>query len=119
MYGPYLCKDGRLRIIIDGKTKSYPRFLWESAYGKLPEDLEIHHKNKNPLDNKLTNLEVLSKKEHRKLHRKIKSELFVCPVCSKDFSLEGKRLSYSKSNRLKGKKGPFCSRSCAGKWSTY
>ncbi len=30
--------------------------------------LEIHHKDRNPLNNKPTNLRVLTKKEHKELH---------------------------------------------------
>lgn len=44
------------------------RYLWEKNVGKIPTGYEIHHKDKNPLNNELDNLEMLSIEEHRKLH---------------------------------------------------
>jgi hypothetical protein len=35
-------------------------------------NLEIHHKNRKPLNNDPTNLRVLTKKEHQDLHKRAK-----------------------------------------------
>lgn len=35
---------------------------------KLPQGWVVHHKNKNKLDNRITNLEVILKQKHDKLH---------------------------------------------------
>jgi len=42
--------------------------IWKDAYGAIPDGCEIHHKDKNPLNNDLDNLECLSSEEHLKLH---------------------------------------------------
>lgn len=36
----------------------------------------VHHKNHNRKDNRIENLEVLSRKEHSKLHRKLDAHTF-------------------------------------------
>jgi hypothetical protein len=46
------------------------RKIWEKHYGKIPFDCCIHHKNGNKKDNRIENLECLSRKEHGKRHRK-------------------------------------------------
>ena len=38
------------------------------VYGKIPKGYEVHHKNREKLDNNPDNLQVLSKEEHRKIH---------------------------------------------------
>ena len=44
-------------------------FLNEIAQGRTPnQDVEIHHKDENKLNNKLSNLEALTATEHRRLH---------------------------------------------------
>ena len=35
-------------------------------------DLEVHHKNRKPTDNKPTNLRLLTPKEHDDLHKRAK-----------------------------------------------
>lgn len=42
--------------------------VWETFVGPIPEGYEIHHKNHNPKDNRLDNLELLSNEEHYKIH---------------------------------------------------
>lgn len=39
-----------------------------SAYGHVPDDCQVHHKNKVKTDNSAANLEVLNKSEHRQRH---------------------------------------------------
>jgi hypothetical protein len=43
--------------------------IWEDAYGLIPPRHEIHHKDGNPLNNALDNLECLTIKEHKERHR--------------------------------------------------
>ena len=44
------------------------RYVWEHYNGKIPEGCEIHHKDLNRNNNDISNLECLSKSEHKKLH---------------------------------------------------
>lgn len=39
--------------------------IWEAAHGPVPEGWTIHHKDRNPLNNALENLECLTVPEHR------------------------------------------------------
>jgi hypothetical protein len=42
--------------------------IWKAAHGPIPEGLEIHHKDGNPLNNALSNLEPVTKAEHVQKH---------------------------------------------------
>lgn len=49
-------------------TERLHRRMWEDAYGPIPEDHHIHHKNGNSHDNRLENLECIHKKKHHSMH---------------------------------------------------
>src|SRR5258708_34115390 len=42
--------------------------IWKDAHGAMPAGYEIHHKDHNPLNNAIENLECLSKEDHQKRH---------------------------------------------------
>lgn len=44
------------------------RDIWKFHRGEIPEGFHIHHKDENPLNNDISNLEALEPKEHRKRH---------------------------------------------------
>lgn len=44
------------------------REVWRAANGPIPARMDIHHKNDNPSDNRLANLEAKPKSEHRSIH---------------------------------------------------
>lgn len=52
----------------DGKFRYEHRVVWEAAHGPIPSNAMIHHKNHDPLDNRLENLEALSRSEHMRTH---------------------------------------------------
>ena len=44
--------------------KKLHRDVWRNAFGEIPEKCHIHHKDNNPLNNTIENLECLPAKEH-------------------------------------------------------
>jgi hypothetical protein len=67
---------------------------------------EVHHKNHNPLDNELNNLEVLTRDEHIALHKQEKQiypDRKNCANCGAEFTV----------NPRKRKRHKCCSKECA------
>lgn len=60
------------------------RDVWKCYYGEIPDGCEIHHRDNNPANNALENLQCLTKAEHRRIHNAQKTES-VCVVCGKTF----------------------------------
>lgn len=56
----------RVRVQIDGRSVSMPahRLIWEALVGPIPAGLELNHCNGRRGDNRLENLEVVSKSEN-------------------------------------------------------
>lgn len=44
------------------------REIWKAAHGPIPMGYDVHHKDRNPLNNDPSNLECLSRAEHNALH---------------------------------------------------
>lgn len=94
----------------------YPlhRVIAENMIGRLLKNGEdVHHINEDKNDNTPGNLEVLSKSEHAKRHKKPIDLINVsCSNCMKLFKLKPHvyriRMKRNKSGKL------FCSRSCGG-----
>lgn len=119
-YGPYKRKDGRKHFVVfysDGKrgSLSYPRYLMERHLGRklLPSET-VDHINNDETDDRIENLQILSladniRKRHALSPRKMYK--FICPMCGKEAE---KPENHVKNNLNRGKKGPFCGRSCAG-----
>ena len=126
VYGPYFRKDGRQHVVLvhkenkSRKTVSYPKYLYEIHFNTYlgPNDTVDHH-DRNFNNNKIDNLIVRNRREHIKLDsvRNTPQE-FTCPECNSVFVLAGRKLHDAKHNRVKGKSGPFCGRSCAGSYGT-
>lgn len=51
-----------------GGTQSLHRAIWEDAHGPVPPNHNVHHKDGDPDNNSIDNLECLSVKEHRRHH---------------------------------------------------
>lgn len=119
-YNIYQNKDGRLRAYnkTTHKVTSYPRLLMELSLGRelLPSE-DVHHKDGNPLNNDLNNLEVIDHREHDRMHgtqRKKYNDIFmICPICNKQFLWTREQQSHFYSKQSKS--GPFCSNKCKGK----
>ena len=117
----YECKDGRMRAY-DPQTQkvvSYPRILMEEKLGRPLDPLEqVHHKDGNPLNNELSNLEVRVRGEHQREHTaKYQDKMETCQFCGKTFLWLAKSQKNFYSNQRRGRtkhEHPFCSKRCIG-----
>lgn len=63
------------------------RYLIEQHLGrKLTTDEVVHHKNGNKLDNRIGNLEVMTKSEHARLHNQVYPTTKICRICGQEFT---------------------------------
>jgi hypothetical protein len=46
------------------------RYIYESANGDIKKGCVVHHKDMNPLNNDISNLEMMTRSEHKKFHAK-------------------------------------------------
>ena len=106
------------------KTKrcvSHYRTLVKRKIGReLFHNEVVHHIDGNPLNNDLSNLQVLDRSEHTRLDTiRKKPRCFICPQCNKYFYANEKKLHHIIRNRKKGCAGPFCGISCTSKYGNY
>ena len=50
------------------KTKRLHRYIWEKHNGEIPKGMHIHHIDGNTTNNHISNLKLVSPKEHNKEH---------------------------------------------------
>ena len=66
----YWLENGYRILQVDGKPIKEHRYVMEKhLQRKLSPEEFVHHKNHNPLDNRIENLEIMSRGEHSRLHR--------------------------------------------------
>lgn len=108
-------KKGNKRIGV-----SYPKYLMELHLSRyLLPDETVDHIDRDHTNDDLSNLQVLSRREHSKLDcKRTILQTFECFVCGNKFTLNRIQLSSAVFWRRKGSNGPYCSKSCAGKAST-
>ena len=121
IYGPYVGKDNRKRVVLlleNGKltTKSYARFL----LGDLSSIETADHIDENKSNDDISNLQILSLTDNIKKNLLARNifipiEFFDCPICASIFYRELRVIKHNQNKQ--GKEGPFCSRSCAGKFN--
>jgi hypothetical protein len=69
-YIPYIHK-GRRYISINGGAKPWARHLMEQHLGRILETWEeVHHRNDDPMDDRIDNYKVM----HRSIHRMITNQ---------------------------------------------
>ncbi len=118
----YHCKDGRKRIDLIAsdwrKTIQYAKLVLEVKLGrKLIGDETVDHINGDKTDDSPDNVRVMSLSENARDSQLIlQPQSYNCPLCNVTFTLVGKKVKDAVNNRKKGKAGPFCGRSCAGKY---
>jgi len=70
---------------------------------KLAQHEHVHHKNGDPLDNSIENLEVLDSAVHMRLHKQVYPDTKACVECGAKFTV----------NPRKRKRNKTCSPECA------
>lgn len=95
----------------------YARYLLECRAGRrLRRNEHVHHLDENFCNDDISNLELKVASDHIREHRPAAELLAsICPECEKSFSASARYVRYSQQKQNKA--GPFCSKSCAGKYS--
>lgn len=100
------------------KRTLYSRYLMEVSLNRIlgPNEI-VHHKDHDPLNDTIENLEILTKKEHQQHHlqKYTEDKEYICPSCKKSFLLTPQQQSVRTRNRHRKSSGPFCSKNCAAK----
>ena len=122
--GPYTRKDGRKHLVLNNnnlpskdknkrKTLSYPKALMENHIKRrLFDDETVDHIDGNFTNDDMNNLQILDRRENALKSSPKLIVKGVCVNCSKIFILSKEQ----RSSRAKWRKGPFCTRSCSGRY---
>ena len=82
--------------------------IWEFYNGAIPKGYVVHHKDFNPANNNLDNLQIMTRFEHMKIHNAARQpQEYICTYCGKKF--------YKYNNR-QDTANNFCSEKCDRKW---
>ena len=66
---PKTTDKGYLRYRTDGKRLRMEHDLvWEAHYGKIPEEMQIHHIDGDKTNNDISNLQLVTPLEHKRIH---------------------------------------------------
>lgn len=119
---PYVRKiDNRriIRIVYNDKKdnhKQYAKVLLEIKIGRiLSKDETVDHIDGDKLNDNIDNSQLLSRADNasKSVLRRLPI-IGICALCNKEFELT--RNQITKRKIKKDKAGPFCSRSCSGKY---
>lgn len=119
--GPYEKPNGRKFVVIierSGKrrTMAYPKWLMSEHLGReLSMDETVDHWDSDLSNNSIENFRILPRDVHSAEDTKrvylVKCK---CSWCDKEFERSPRLL---RERSKKNKSGPFCSKSCAGKYA--
>ena len=118
MWNYFRKKEGRwyIKWREKGSRKVYGKrraiYNWEQTNGKLQKGYEIHHINLDKTDDRIENLQCLSRSEHRRLHAElIKDHRIIdgiefrrCQCCEEYKEI----IDFYKNNRKHSGYGGYC-----------
>jgi HNH endonuclease len=63
-------KAGYRRVRVPGSRRLRMEHVvvWEARHGPIPPGMELHHRNRDKLDNRIENLQLVTRLEHKRLH---------------------------------------------------
>lgn len=70
IWQPATDPSGYRRIVIDGKKKLLHRVFWTVFNGQIPEGMEIDHINGEKVDNRLSNLRLVTRLDNHRAYNK-------------------------------------------------
>lgn len=95
-------------------TVTYAKYVMSVKHGRrLSREEEVDHVDGNKLNDDVSNLEIVSRKENKRRYDLAHPEKVVsleCDYCHRTFSRVRRQTSHSKPGQV----GNYCSRSCNG-----
>ena len=120
-YGPYKNKEGYAFIVrkhSDGHVTStwvHREMMEKHLKRKLTRNEVVHHINEDPSDNRIENFEIKTRRKHTSDHAPApEMALILCAECGEEAVVRAYQIRHNQTNQ--GKAGPFCGRSCAGRY---
>jgi len=68
-----------------GVTYSEHKWIYEQAYGPVPEGYVVHHINHKKRDNRIENLTLMTHQMHSEHHNQVYPKVKACAMCGMQF----------------------------------